>query len=198
MSTSTAENAQNGPQGAAGEPHGTPTAPEAGQAPTQATTPPADRPAETADDGTDWKAKARQWEDRAKENKEAAKQVGPLTTQVSELTARAETAEADAATWRGKYQGLLKESAILDAATTAGALSPRAVLALAKENVDVDDDGEVTGVEAAIKAVQNAEPSLFNTRPPAVRDATAGGNGPLALNSDGLTKALAGAVGARV
>lgn len=51
--------------------------------------------------------------------------------------------------------------AVSDAATNAKAISVRAVYALIRDDLEFDDDGEPTNVDALVKASIKAEPSLF-------------------------------------
>lgn len=95
-------------------------------------------------------------------------------TDVEKLTARAETAEQAHADLRGRYHGLLKSQAITTAASQANAVNTKAVAALIRDDVTVDDDGTVKGVDKAIKALQDSDPDLFNTTPAGTNDAGAG------------------------
>lgn len=160
---------------------------------TTETTPP---PTETVEF---WKAKAREQEKRAKENAAAAKRVKEIEdaskSEQERATERATAAEQRAQELGEKYTGLLKRQAISDAATTAQAVSVNAVIALVSDQVDVGDDGTVTGADEAIKALMKSDPALFKTSPGGTRDAAAGRT-PVALNSDALEESLRRAVGA--
>lgn len=112
--------------------------------------------------------------------------------------ARAEAkAAADAATqWQQRYVAMQMRADITAAASAAGAIDPEAVFALARDRVEVADDGTISGVEKAIASLQKSNPRLFNTVPAGARDATAGRDKAFALNDhDALTQALLGAVG---
>ena len=63
-------------------------------------------------------------------------------------------------------------------AATAGAIDADAVYALIRGDVQVDDEGTVSGVEEAITALHQQKPHLFTTIPRGTRDASAGGHTP--------------------
>lgn len=146
-----------------------------------------------------WKSKAREQEKRAKENAAAAKRVKEIEdaskSEQERAAERATAAEQRAEELGSKYTGLLKRQAISDAATNAQAVSVNAVIALIADQVEVADDGTVSGADAAIKALMKSDPALFKTSPGGTRDAAAGRT-PVALNSDALEDSLRAAVGA--
>lgn len=146
-----------------------------------------------------WKSKAREQEKRAKENAAAAKRVKEIEdaskSEQERAAERASAAEQRAQELGSKYTGLLKRQAIGDAAAKAQAVSVNAVIALITDQVDVADDGTVTGADNAIKALMKSDPELFKTTPGGTRDAAAGRT-PVALNSDALEESLRRAVGA--
>lgn len=127
-------------------------------------------------DGTDWKAEARKWENRAKENKAAADELATLReankTEAQRLTEAAEKASREAEEWRGKYRALGIKQAILDAATTANTTDAESVYLHLRDTVQLDDDGQPTQLDAAVKALAKRKPHLFRAAPGA-RDATA-------------------------
>lgn len=150
-------------------------------------------------DGTDWKAEARKWEQRAKDNKSAATKLNQLedankseTEKLNERATKAETAQQEAHT---KYVSLLKRQAITDAATTAHSTDTETVYLYLDNEIQIDDDGNVQGLDKAIRDLAKRKPHLFRTTPEGSKDAFSGGTTPPALNSDGITDALRAAVG---
>lgn len=125
---------------------------------TPATTPP-------VDDVAKWKAHARTWEQRAKENSAAKAELDQLkTAQMSEIeraTKVAAEAEARAQALAEKATKALLRSAVMSAATRAGAVDPDAVMAfLDQSQVSIGDDDTVSGVDEAVAAVLAAKPYL--------------------------------------
>lgn len=136
----------------------------------------ATKPTETVDF---WKTKAREQEKRAKANAEAAKRLQEIEdegkSEVERLTARAETAEQKFTDLQNRYHGLLKTQAITQAATEYRAIDVDVITALIADQVEVDDDGTVTGHDKAIRALAKAKPHLFNNTTAGARDAAATG-----------------------
>lgn len=136
----------------------------------------ATKPTETVDF---WKAKAREQEKRAKANAAAAKRLQEIEdegkSEAERLTARAETAEQKFADLQNRYHGLLKTQAIIKAATEHRAIDVDVIAALIADEVEVDDDGTVTGHDKAIRALAKAKPHLFNNTTAGARDASATG-----------------------
>jgi hypothetical protein len=127
----------------------------------------AQTPAPTApvDDVAKWKEHARTWEKRAKENSAAAAKLAELEkSQMSEIeraTKVAADAEARAAALAEKATKALLRSAVVSAATKAGAVDPDAVMAFLDQSaVSIGDDDTVTGVDEAVAAVLAAKPYL--------------------------------------
>ena len=147
----------------------------------------------------DYVAKLRQeaakYRTEAKSMKAAADELAKIKaaqqTEAERLAEARTLAEQQATEYRQKYTGLLTLQQVTDAATEAHAISPRAVYALIKDQIVVEDDGTVTGIPEAIKALQKSDPALFDTRTPGTLDANAGrGIPPTPLNGDGLERAL--------
>ena len=136
----------------------------------------ATKPTETVDF---WKTKAREQEKRAKANAEAAKRLQEIEdegkSEAERLTARAETAEQKFTDLQNRYHGLLKAQAITKAATEHRAIDVDVITALIADQVEVDDDGTVTGHDKAIRALAKAKPHLFNNTTAGARDAAATG-----------------------
>ena len=137
----------------------------------------ATKPTETVDF---WKTKAREQEKRAKANADAAKRLQEIEdegkSEAERLTARAETAEQKFTDLQNRYHGLLKTQAITKAATDHRAIDVDVITALIGDQVTVNDDGSVEGVDKAIRALVKAKSHLFNNTPAGSRDAGATGN----------------------
>lgn len=115
----------------------------------------------------------------------------------AELMQRAEAAEQ--ATRLAKIH-----AAVITEASKAGAVDPDAVIALlSNDAVTIDDAGQVTGAETAVKALLEAKPYLQASPPaptppgfPDLGQGPRGGDAPPALNSTALEASLRAAVGA--
>lgn len=82
----------------------------------------------------------------------------------SELTKAQEAAQAaqdEAKTVTGRLRMVLAEQAVRDAAESAGAISARAVFRYVRDDLDFDDEGNVTNLDAVLKAAKRDEPKLF-------------------------------------
>lgn len=106
-----------------------------------------------------------------------------LTKAVTAAEDRAKAAEQKAAT-------ALTRAAIVSAAQRAGAIDPDAVVALVdKSTVTVGDDGQVTGVDEAVKALLDAKQYLVGKPPtptPGGADAGPRGAGPSVVTRESL------------
>lgn len=87
------------------------------------------------------------------------KNAGKSDEEKRDADLKAALAKAEAA--ETKLRDANARSAVTDAATKANAISPRAVFALIKSDLEFDDDGEPTNVDALLKAAMKDEPSLF-------------------------------------
>ncbi len=118
------------------------------------------------------KAKAQRWEEA-----EAAKR----STEEA-ATAKAQEAEAAALAKDAKANAKLKAAAIMKAAVDLKATDTDIVLAMLRDSGDitVDDDGEVDGATAAVKALLKARPILAGKAAPA-SGAEFGGNDPTSI-----------------
>ncbi len=99
------------------------------------------------------------------ENAKARKQIeGFESANKTELQKREDAvkaAEDRATALETRLRDLSARSAVTDAATKANAISTRAVYALIRSDLEFDDDGQPTNVDALLKAAQKDEPSLF-------------------------------------
>lgn len=133
------------------------------------------KPSETVDF---WKAKAREQEKRAKANADAAKRLQEIEdaskSETDKLTERATQAEHTAQEWAQRYQTLVKDQAITKAAAEARAIDVDVVTALIGDQVTVNDQGAVEGLDKALRDLVKTKPHLFNTTPAGTRDAGAG------------------------
>lgn len=77
-----------------------------------------------------------------------------LTGQVDDFKAKYEQSEA-------RYRGVVARSAVTDEATKAGAISPKAVYALIRDDVEFDKAGEPTNIAELIAQAKTDEPQLF-------------------------------------
>jgi hypothetical protein len=93
---------------------------------------------------------------------------------------RIAAAEATAKTATDRAQAALRRAAVVAAAQRAGAVDPDAVLALIPQDaVTVSDDGSVTGVDEAVKALLDAKQYLVGKPPtPSPGGADGGPRGP--------------------
>lgn len=82
-------------------------------------------------------------------------------TELERRDAALKAAEDRASTLEGRLRDLSARSAVTDASTKANAISPRAVYALIQSDLEFDDEGKPTNVDALIKQAQKDEPSLF-------------------------------------
>lgn len=97
----------------------------------------------------------------------------------AQAAAQKATEERDAALERAKITTV--RSAVIAAASKAGAVDPDDVFALLKKDaVTIGDDGQVTGAEEAVKALLDAKPHLVGKSPP-TGSADGGAQGPPAL-----------------
>lgn len=81
-------------------------------------------------------------------------QLTTLQQQVTDLTKGIETEKANA-------RAALVDSALTSAATSAGARSTRAIVAMLRDSVELDDKGNPKGVKEAIEALKAEDPGLF-------------------------------------
>jgi hypothetical protein len=96
-------------------------------------------------------------------------------TELEKAAERAAQAEAKATAAEDRARKALLRSAVTSAAVTAGAVDPDAVLALLdKTSLTVADDGTVSGLDDAVKALLEAKPYLVGK---AVTPPPGGGDG---------------------
>jgi hypothetical protein len=82
-------------------------------------------------------------------------------TELQKAQAAATRHENTAKDWQTKYETLLTENAVRDAADVAGARNARAVYRLIRDDLEVADDGTVSNLDAAIKAAKKDYPEMF-------------------------------------
>jgi hypothetical protein len=82
-------------------------------------------------------------------------------TEADKREAALKAAEDRATALETRLRDLSARSAVTDAATKVNAISPRAVFALIRSDLEFDEAGEPTNVDALIKQAQKDEPSLF-------------------------------------
>ena len=106
------------------------------------------------------------------------------------LTQAAALAEERARAAEERATNALVRAAVVSAATRAGAVDPDAVLALLdRSKVAVGDDGTVTGVDEAVKALLDSKQYLVGKPPtplPGGADAGPRGAGPSAITRESL------------
>jgi hypothetical protein len=114
-------------------------------------------------------------------------------SEIEKAIKRAEDAEARAKAASERATESARRAAVVAQATKAGAVDPDAVLALLpKDSVTVGDDGQVTGVEDAIKALLESKPYLVGSTASAGATGSAdggarnAGNGAAQLSRDDL------------
>lgn len=61
----------------------------------------------------------------------------------------------------GKLRLTLAEQAVRDAAESAGARNPKLVFRIVRDDLDIDEDGSVSNLDAAIKDAKKSAPELF-------------------------------------
>lgn len=104
------------------------------------------------------KAEARRAELEKAEQQRAEAQL----SEIEKAQKKAAEAEQKATALQGKMKEQSLRSAFSELAAKAGCQDTSlGFLALDKSKVAVDDDGNVTGLEAAIKALQSSNPILF-------------------------------------
>ncbi len=86
---------------------------------------------------------------------------GKDKSDVERLTGKLTAADERATAAETRFRDANARSAVTDAATKVNAVSTRAVFALIRADLEYDDDGEPTNVDALIKQAQKDEPSLF-------------------------------------
>lgn len=170
------------------------------QKPTEPQQQPAEQVADLGDSGKkaiEAERKARRDADKRAKDLEArlAQFEDANKSETERLTDRAAKAEQQAQRLTAQYHGLLKRQAITEAATTAQTTDAETVYLYLRDEVEVDNDGNVTGLDKALRGLQQRKPHLFRTTPAGNRDAAASTTPP-ALNSNALEDALRRAVGA--
>jgi hypothetical protein len=108
-------------------------------------------------------------------------------TELEKLQERAVQAEQQAAQIKQVADQRLLEAAVLAEATRQKAIKPEHLHRLLDmDSVTVGDDGQVTGVQGAVKAFLDANPEYVGTRAPGSADQGARGDGKSQLSRDQL------------
>ena len=106
------------------------------------------------------------------------------------LQKRAEAAEKAAQDAQDRANNALRRAAVVAAAQRAGAIDPDAVIALLDPSaVTIGDDGQVTGVDEAVKALLDSKQYLVGKPPtpvPGGADGGVRGSGPSAITRESL------------
>ena len=124
--------------------------------------------------------------------KKAERDLKALRTRLDELEnagksedekrqAALKAAEDRATAAESRYRAAIGRAAVTDAASKAGAISAKAVYALIRDDIDFDDDGEPTNIDALVAAAKKDEPSLFRA---AAGSGDGGKGGTLITNDD--------------
>lgn len=105
-------------------------------------------------------------------------------TEFQRLEGERDTYRTKAEELEQRYRSAVASSAVKDAASAAGAISPKAVYALIRDDVEFDDNGEPTNIADLIAQAQQDEPQLFRASGGS-GDGGRGGNGhtPSDINS---------------
>lgn len=162
---------------------------------------------DTGGESIDWKAEARKWETRSKTNAEKAKANADAAARLSKLEdanksetqkllERAEAAEKKATQYEGQLRSTTIRQAVIEAAAGAHALDAETVYLhlQARGGIDVDDNGQATGVDEAVKQLVKDKPHLFSVSTAGSRDAV-GGTVPAPSAGDPLARALKSSLG---
>ena len=98
----------------------------------------------------------------------------------SELKAALESADtsdltAQLAEMEGKWRDAVSRTAVIEAATAAHAVSPKAVYALVRDRVELDEAGAVQNIDALIEGLKADDPALFRSAGGSLDGGTRGG-----------------------
>jgi hypothetical protein len=85
-------------------------------------------------------------------------------TELEKREAALKAAEDRASTLETRLRDLSARSAVTEAARDAKALSPRAVYATIRDDLEYDEDGTPNNVDSLIKQLVKEEPALFDLR----------------------------------
>lgn len=105
-----------------------------------------------------------------------------------QIAAKLTAAEERATAAESRYRVAVGRAAVTDAATKAGAISPKAVYALIRDDIDFDDDGEPTNIGDLIAQAKKDEPQLFRA---AAGSADGGKGGPAADAKPNMNRMIA-------
>lgn len=96
-------------------------------------------------------------------HKAAKREVTRLEGELRDALAKSDNSELEGkiADLERKLRDATSKNAITEAATAANAVSPKAVYALIRDKVEIDDEGNATNVAELVEALKNDEPTLF-------------------------------------
>src|SRR5690606_19794129 len=96
-------------------------------------------------------------------HKAAKREVTRLEGELRDALAKSDNSELEGkiADLERKLRDATSKNAITEAATAANAISPKAVYALIRDKVEIDDEGNATNVAELVEALRNDEPTLF-------------------------------------
>lgn len=166
-----------------------------GQPPANGSTPPASNGGNGAGDGAGSGVQLTDEQLAAAFNHPRFKSLNEKAKKADELQAAADKSAADALAAQGKFEDLYKSAeeraktaetslkqervnnAVVAAAAKLGVVDPAAAVKLLDQsNITVSEDGTISGVDDAVKALQTASPYLFKT--PAQSSMGSGSNPP--------------------
>lgn len=128
-----------------------------------------------------WKAMARKNEQAAKTNASAAAKLAKIEeaskSDLEKAQAAAAEAETRAKAAEERIAKVLTRAAVETAAAKAGAIDTEAVFALLPSDAITIDGDQVSGVDAALAALQKSKPYLFGKAKPAPGSADGGHQG---------------------
>lgn len=96
-------------------------------------------------------------------HKAAKREVTRLEGELRDALAKSDNSELEGkiADLERRLRDATSKNAITEAATAANAVSPKAVYALIRDKVELDDEGNATNVAELVEALRNDEPTLF-------------------------------------
>ncbi len=110
-------------------------------------------------------------------HKAAQREVKRLEAELKDALANTDTSDLTAklAEMEGKWRDAVSRTAVIEAATAAHAVSPKAVYALIRDRVELDADGTATNLAELIDGLKNDDPALFRAAGGSLDGGTRGG-----------------------